>query len=77
MLSDMTQDNPNENTTVEDDDRAGASMDNNKARFEKQDKTKQEVPDFNMRSKTQARTLTQEVVLQAMEISGRGAKLTA
>ncbi len=52
-------------------------MDNNKARYKQQDKTKQEGPAFNMRSKTRARTLTQEVELQAMEVSGRGAKLTA
>mgnify|MGYP007089473653 CR=1 FL=1 len=76
-IYDMTQDNKNENTTIENNNEASALMDNNEAGSERQKEDKQDGPAFNTRSKTRARSLTQEVALQAIEISGRGAKLTA
>ncbi len=73
----MTQQNKNENTTIENDNRASALMDKNEAGSERQNETKQDGPAFNTRLKTRVISLTQEVALQAMEVSGRGAKLTA
>ena len=76
-INDVMQENKNENTTIKNDTKASALIDNNEAGIERQNETKQDGPDFNTRSKTRVRSLTQEVALQAIEISGRGAKLTA
>jgi hypothetical protein len=73
----MTQENENENTTIDNDNKASALKDNNEAGSERQNETKQDGLAFNTHLKTQARSLTQEVALQAMEISERDAELTA
>ncbi len=66
----MTQEEPNAVATAENAGQVNAPAYNTRSRCEQQGESNQEKPAYNTCSKTQARTLTQEVALQTIEVSG-------